>query len=188
MTVSDSLIDNCGAETRIDHQVDDDDKRVSPNSFRTIDDLDSSSSSDGGSSESSQSNDKSSLSRPLMIVAAILKSRHPGGPITTEIHPLDMATMGRDNSLGTIVATMDSSVIALPIKIVQIIQTTGIRIKIETSLVIILITKIDHTITTVCLIPTSTSKMIRDIIPGEIRTMRDSTRIPHIVPKTMIRM
>ena len=59
LTVSDSLIDNCEAETRIDHQVDDDDKRVSPNSIRTIDGLDSSSSSDGGSSESSQSNNKS---------------------------------------------------------------------------------------------------------------------------------
>ena len=39
--------------------VDDDDKRVSPNSIRTIDSPDSSSSSDGGSSESSQSNNKS---------------------------------------------------------------------------------------------------------------------------------
>ena len=58
------------------------------------------------------------LGRPLMIVVAILKNRHLRDPITTEIHPLDMATMGRDNSLGTIVATMDSSVIALPIKIV----------------------------------------------------------------------
>ena len=48
--------------------------------------------------------------------------------MTTEIHHLDMATMGRD-----IVATMDSSVIALPIKIVQTIQITGIRNKIETS-------------------------------------------------------
>ena len=86
------------------------------------------------------------LGRPLRIVVAILKSRHPGGTITTEIHPLDMATMGRDNSLGTIVATMNSSVIAPPIKIVQIIQTTGIRIKTEASLVIILIKKIDNTI------------------------------------------
>ena len=59
LTVSDSLIDNCEAETRIDHLVDDDDKSVSPNSIRAIDGLDSSSSSDGGSSESSQSNDKS---------------------------------------------------------------------------------------------------------------------------------
>ena len=41
---------SCEAETQIDHQVDDDDKRVSPNSIRTIDGLDSSSSSDGGSS------------------------------------------------------------------------------------------------------------------------------------------
>ena len=103
------------------------------------------------------------LGRPLWIVVAILKSRHPGGPITTEIHPLDMATMGRDNSLGINVATMDSSVITPPIKIVQIIQITGIRIKIETSLVMILITKIDNTITIVCLIPTLTSKTIRDI-------------------------
>ena len=126
------------------------------------------------------------LGRPLWIVVAIFKSRHPGGMITTEIHPLDMATMGRDNSLGTIVATMDSSVIARPIKIVQLIQIIEIRIKIETSFKIILITTIDHTITTVCLSPTSTSKMIRDIIPGEIRTMRDSTRIPHTVPNIMI--
>ena len=60
LTVSDSLIDDCEAETRIDHQVDDDDKRVRvPNSICTIDGLDSSSSSDGGSSESSQSNKKS---------------------------------------------------------------------------------------------------------------------------------
>ena len=89
--------------------------------------------------------------------------------MTTEIHHLDMATMGRDNSLGTIVATMDSSVIALPTKIVQITQIIGIRIKIETSFGIILITTIDNTITTVCLVPTSTSKMIRNIIPGGIR-------------------
>ena len=127
------------------------------------------------------------LGRPLWIVVAIVKSRHPGGTMTTEIHPLDMATMGRDNSLGTIVATMDSSVIARPFKIVQIIQTTGIRIKIETSFEIILITTIDNTITIVCLIQILTSKTIRDITPGEIRTMRDSTRIPHIVPNTMIR-
>ena len=59
LTVSDSLIDNCEAKTRIDHHVDDDDKRASPNSIRTIDGLDLSSSSDGGSSESSQSNNKS---------------------------------------------------------------------------------------------------------------------------------
>ena len=59
LAVSDRLIDNCDAETRIDHPVDDDDKRASPNSILKIDGLDSSSSSDGGSSESSQSNDKS---------------------------------------------------------------------------------------------------------------------------------
>ena len=105
--------------------------------------------------------------------------------MTTEIHHLDMATMGRDNSLRTIVATMDSSVIALPIKIVQTIQIIGIRIKIETRFQIILITTIDNTI--VCLVPTSTSKTIRDLIPGGIRTMRDSTRIPHIVPNITIR-
>ena len=127
------------------------------------------------------------LGRPLWIVVAILKSRHPGGTITTEIHPLDMAIMGRDNSLGTIVATMDSSIIARPIKIVQIIQTTGIRIKIETSFEIILITTIDNTIIIVGLILTLTSKTIRDITPVEIKIMRDSTRIPHIVPNTMIR-
>ena len=100
-----------------------------------------------------------------------------------------MATMGRDNSLGTIVATMDSSVIALPIKIVQISdQTTGIRIKFETSLVIILITTIDNTITIVCLIQILTSITIRDITLVEIKIMRDPTRIPHIVPNTMIKM
>ena len=127
------------------------------------------------------------LGRLLWIVIAILKSRHPGGTITTEIYSPDMATMGRDNSLGTIVATMDSSVIARPIKIVQIIQTTGIRIKIETSLVIILTTTIDNTITIVCLIQILTSKTIRDITPVEIKIMRDSTRIHHILPNTMIR-
>ena len=99
-----------------------------------------------------------------------------------------MATMGRDNSLGTIVATMDSSVIARPIKIVQIIQITRIRIKIETSFEIILITKIDNTITMVCLTQILTSKTIRDITPVEIKIMRDSTRIPHIVSKTMIKI
>ena len=41
LTVSDSVIDNCEAETRIDHQVDDDDKGASPNFFRKIDGLDS---------------------------------------------------------------------------------------------------------------------------------------------------
>ena len=55
LTVSDSLIDNCDVEIRIDHPVDDDNRRASPNSIG----LDSSSSSDSGSSESSQSNDKS---------------------------------------------------------------------------------------------------------------------------------
>ena len=96
-----------------------------------------------------------------MVVVATLKSRHLRGPITTEIHPLNMATTGRDNSLGTIVATMDSSVIALPIKIVQIIKTTVTQIKIETSLVIILITTIDNTIIIVCLTLTLTSKTVR---------------------------
>ena len=106
------------------------------------------------------------------MVVVTTASRIPSGisrsvhPITTEIHPLDMATMGRDNSLETIVATMDSSVIALPIRIFQIIQRTGIRIKIETSLVIILITKIDNTIIIVCLTLTLTYKTIRDINPG----------------------
>ena len=101
------------------------------------------------------------VGRPLMVVVATLKSRHLRGPITTEIHPLNMATTGRDNSLGTIVATMDSSVIALPIKIVQIIKTTVTQIKIETSLVIILITTIDNTIIIVCLTLTLTSKTVR---------------------------
>ena len=120
-----------------------------------------------------------------MIVVAILKSRHLRGPITTEIHPLDMATTGRDNSLGTIVATMDSSVIALLIKIVQIIQTTVTLINIETSFEIILITTIDSTTIIVCLTRTLISKTVRDITPAETKTMRDSTRIPHIVPKIM---
>ena len=71
-----------------------------------------------------------------------------------------MATTVIDDSPGTIVATMDSSVIALPIKIVQIIQRTVTRIKIETSLVIILITKIDNTIIIVCLTLALTSKTI----------------------------
>ena len=115
------------------------------------------------------------LGRPLMIVVAILKSQHLRGPITTEIHPLDMATTGTDNSLGTIVATMDRSVIALPIKIVQIIQTTFTRINIETSLLIILITKINNTIIIVCLTPTLSSKTIRDITLAEIKIMRDSS-------------
>ena len=53
---------------------------------------------------------KRSLGRALMIVVAILKSRHLRGLITTESHPLNMATTGRDSSLGTIVTTMDSSV------------------------------------------------------------------------------
>ena len=61
--------------------------------------------------------------------------------------------MGRDNSLGTIVTTMDSSVTARLIKIVPIIQTTVIRINIETSLVTILITTIDNTTITVSLTP-----------------------------------
>ena len=125
------------------------------------------------------------LGRPLIIVVAILKSQHLRGPITTEIHPLDMATTGRGNSLGTIVATMDSSVIALPIKIVQIIQTTITRIKIKTSLVIIVITKIDSTIIIVCRTLSLISRTIRDITPVETKIMRDSIRIPHTVSNTM---
>ena len=99
-----------------------------------------------------------------------------------------MATPGRDNSLGTIVATMDSSVIALSVKIVQIIQTTVTRIKIKTSLVIILITTIDKTTIIVCLTLTLISKTVRDITPVGIKIMRDSTRIPHILPKIMTGM
>ena len=38
---------------------------------------------------------KRGLGRPLMIIVAILKSRHLRGPITTESHPLNTATMGR---------------------------------------------------------------------------------------------
>ena len=37
LTVSERLIDNCVSETRIDHQVEDDNRRVSPKSIRTID-------------------------------------------------------------------------------------------------------------------------------------------------------
>ena len=99
-----------------------------------------------------------------MIVVAILKSKHLRGPITTEIHPLVIATTGSDNSLETIVTTMDSSVIALPINIVQIILTMVTRINIETSLDTILITKIDNTIIIVCITLTLTSKTVRDII------------------------
>ena len=184
LTVSDSSKDSSEAETRIDHQVDDDDKRISPNSIRTIDGLDSSSSSDGGSSESRKSNDKSrKRSQSPSDDRRRKKNRHLRGPITTETHPLDMATTGRDNSLGTIVATMDSIIIALPIKIVQIVQTSVTRINIETSLVIILITTIDNTI--VCLTLTFTSKTVRDITPAETKIMRDPTRIPHAVSKTM---
>ena len=148
LTVSDSLMDNCEAETRIDHQVDDDDKRVSPNSIRMIDGLDSSNSSDGGSSESSQGNNKSrKRSRsPSVDRRSNFKRR------TSRRDDNNRDTSSRyGNSLGTIVATMESSVIARPIKIVQIIQITGIRIKIETSFEIILITTTDHTITIECL-------------------------------------
>ena len=125
------------------------------------------------------------LGRPLMIVVAIFKSRHLRGPITTEIHPLVMATTGRDNSLGTIVATMDSSIIALPIKIVQIIQTAVSQINIETSLVIILITTIGNTTIIVYLPPTLISKTVRDITPVETKIMRNSTQLSHTVSKTM---
>ena len=125
------------------------------------------------------------LGRPLMIVVAILKSRHFRVPIITEIHPLDMATTGRDNSLGTIVTMMDNSVIALLIKIFQIIHTTVTRINIETSLVITLITTIDNTTIIVCLTLTPISKTVKDITPAETKTMRDSTRIPYTVSKTM---
>ena len=59
LTVSDSLIDNCDTETRIDHHVDDNDDRASQNSYHTIDGLDSSSSGDDDSSESSRSHKKS---------------------------------------------------------------------------------------------------------------------------------
>ena len=96
MTVSDSLIENCNTETRIDHHVDDIDDRASQNSYHTIDGLNSSSSGDGYSSEATKST-KRGLGRPLMIVVAILKSRHLRGPITTESHPLNLATTGRDD-------------------------------------------------------------------------------------------
>ena len=183
MTVSDSLIDHCEAETRIDHQVDDDDKRSSPNSIRAI--RAAVAMAVRQNLAKATTSPERGFGRPLMIVVAILKSRHLRGPITTEIHSLVMATTGRDNSLGTIVATMDSSVIALLIKIVQIIQTTLTRIKIETSFVIILITTIDNTTIIVCLTLTLISKTIRDIAPAETETMRDSTRIPHTVSKTI---
>ena len=66
------------------------------------------------------------LGRPLMIVVAIPKSRHFRGPTTTEIHPRIMATMGRDNSLGTIVMTIDSSITARLIRIIKIIRNFAI--------------------------------------------------------------
>ena len=56
---------------------------------------------------------------------------------------------------------MDSSVIALPIKIVQIIQTMVTRIKIETCLVIILITTMDNTTIIVCVTLILISKTIK---------------------------
>ena len=125
LTVSDSLTENCDSETRIDHQVGDDDKRASPNSIRTIDGLDSSSSSDGGSSESSLSNDMSRKRSRSPSDDGRGNSKEPTsqrshlrGP---PMHPLNMATTGRDNSLGTIGTTMDSSVIARLIEIVKII-------------------------------------------------------------------
>ena len=96
-----------------------------------------------------------------------------------------MATTGRDNSLGTIVTTMDSSVIARLLKIVKTIRTTVTRINIETSLVIILITTIDNTTTIVCLTRILISKTVRDITPAETKIMRNSTRIPHTVSKTV---
>ena len=151
MTVSDSLTDNCDSETRIDHQVGDDDKRASPNSIRTIDGLDSSSSSDGGSSESSQSNDMSRKRSRSPSDDGRGNSKKPTsqrshlrGP---PMRPLNMATTGRDNSLGTIGTTMDSSVIARLIEIVKIIRRKVTRINVETSLVITLITTIDNTTT-----------------------------------------
>ena len=88
---------------------------------------------------------KRGLGRSLVIVVAIPKSRHLRGPITTESNPLNMATMGRDISLGTIVMTIDNSVTARLMKIVKIIRTMVTRIKIGTSFVITLITIIDNT-------------------------------------------
>ena len=181
MTVSDSLIENCNTETRIDHHVDDIDDRASQNSYHTIDGLNSSSSGDGYSSEATKST-KRGLGRPLMIVVAILKSRHLRGPITTESHPLNLATTGRDNSLGTIVTTMESSVTARLIKIDKIIRIIVTRIKIETSFVITLITTIDNTTIMVFLTPTLIFNSVRDITPAEIKTMRDSILIPHTEP------
>ena len=84
--------------------------------------------------------------------------------------------------------TMKSSVIALLIKIVKIIHTTVTRIKIETSLVIILITIIDNTTVMVCLTPTLILNTVRDITPAEIKTMRDSILTPHTVSETMTGM
>ena len=122
------------------------------------------------------------LGRPLMIVVAVLKSRHLRGRLTTESHHLNMATTGKDKSLGTIVTTMDSSVIALLIKIVKIIRTIVTRIKIGASFVMTLITIIDKTTIMVCLTPTLMElELVRDITPAEIKTMRDSILIPHTV-------
>ena len=150
MTVSDSLIDNCEAETRIDHQVDDDDKRVSPNSIRTIDGLDSSSSSDGGSSDSSQSNNKSrkwsrspsddrrgNFKKPT-------SQRSDNNRDTSSRHGNNGERKQSRNYLSD-----DGQQRNRASNQNALIQTTGIRIKIETSLVIILITKIYNTITIV---------------------------------------
>ena len=64
LAISDSLVNNCNTETRIDHHVDDNDddndERASQNSYHTIDGLDETSSSgDDDFEESSRSRKKS---------------------------------------------------------------------------------------------------------------------------------
>ena len=127
------------------------------------------------------------LGRPLRIVVAILKSRHPGGQITTEIHPLDMATMGRDNSLGTIVATIDSSNRSSSQNRPDYSNNGNSNQNQNQSR-----NNSNYEIRQYNNNSMSNSNFnfqkIRDITPAETKTMRDSTRIPHIVPKTMIGM
>ena len=182
LTVSDSLIDNCEAETRIDHQVDDDHKRASPNSIRTIDSPDSSSSSDGGSSESSQSNDKSRSPSDdrLGKFKKPTSQRADNNRDTSSRHGNNGERQQSRNYRNDDGQQRNSSSNQN-----QIIQTTVTRIKIETSLVIILITTVDNTIIIVCLTLTLISKTARDITPAETKIMRDSTLIPHTVSKKM---
>ena len=163
LTVSDSLTDNCEAETRIDHQVDDDDKRVSPNSFRTIDGPDSSSSSDGGSSESSQSNNESRKRSRSPSDDRRVNFKKP----TSQRSDNNRDTSSRYGNNGERQQSRNDdgqqhNRSSNHNRSVQIIQTTVTRINVETSLVIILITTVDNTIIIVCLTLSLTSKTVRD--------------------------